>query len=214
MKKSSQLWIPLIIGCTSCIISVYVQRNLLMTDKVIYEFYNSFLPTEVASNGLLIFREHFWIYYLMAILSYLVKMFSISFVIYVGFKLNEEGTYPAFNQVLSSVILAGMIFILRDFYKILHFSLEISNFNLKDLEKFEPLSINYFFTGFQEINNIKYFLNGINLFEGLFFISLVIVFREKFNSIDKASIFFLKTYVLSYISFLLFVTYLKLILIP
>jgi len=83
--------------------------------------------------------KYAWLRYFLIILTILIRVFIVSFFLFIGTTLS--GYEVKFKQLFNISIKADFIFIIPLLIKIFWIQLEINNINIKDIEYFYPLSL-------------------------------------------------------------------------
>ncbi|MGF7029021.1 hypothetical protein L1283_005830 [Sphingobacterium sp. HSC-15S19] len=83
--------------------------------------------------------KYAWLGYFLIILTILIRVFIVSFFLFIGTTLS--GYEVKFKQLFNISIKADFIFIIPLLIKIFWIQLEINNINIKDIEYFYPLSL-------------------------------------------------------------------------
>lgn len=169
IKKTNYLLL-LLLSSVSIIVSK-AGNNLLNVEELYYQSLTVNLTSQQIERILEVQKKIKWLYYIIVPIITLIKTMIISSVIYVGIMLFDSRKVN-FNLVWHYVLKAEFIFILVSIFKIVWFCCFQTNYNLKDLQYFYPLSaLNI--TGYKGLEVwFIYPFQVINLFELLYVIYL------------------------------------------
>lgn len=153
----------LLLAAASIIVSK-TGNSLLNVEELYYHSLSANLTAEQIEKTFEVQKKIQWLYYIIVPIATLIKTLIISGILFTGLMISSRSKIP-FNKVWLSVLKADFIFILAGICKIAWFSFFQTDYSLKDLQYFYPLSaLNII--GYQDLEIwYVYPLQTVNLFE-------------------------------------------------
>jgi hypothetical protein len=183
------------------LVLLWLSRNILINDLVIYNSYSEQLTYERALRLFEEMERLSWINYVAIPFVFLIKFILISIVLYIGIFFCSLNTSISFGSVFRTVIACEIVFVLAGMLKFLWFYFFVSDYNLNDINFFYPLSLINLFR-ISEIDKVWiYPLQSVNLFQVIYILLLSsgLCFTTKLRKTDSD-----KVVLLSYVPALLF----------
>lgn len=165
---------PVIFGIiTALYLTLMLISQSLVNEIVYYNTFSEQLTYDRAAELYGILRKRFWLTYPLFPIILLIKVTSVSLVIYAGVLLSGFQRQIPLARVIRVVTSAEIIFVLAAAVKVLWFCFFAGNYTLTDINFFYPASLINLFSR-QEVDSLWIFpLQTMNLFH-LFYILLLI----------------------------------------
>jgi len=185
----------------------YYIQNIFITTDIVFEEYGQQMAYERIVEILDSRKKHEWIFYSFTAIIRIIKILIVSLIIYTI--LLAFYSKVAFKKILETVILAELIPLIAIFIKFIWFSFIQTDYSLKELELFYPLSAITLF----DYNNLEiYYIQGlqlINIFELFYWFVLAYGISRLVNTTLKDGMkVVLSSYVPALFLWVVFVTFL------
>jgi hypothetical protein len=156
-------------------IITYLTKYFLKTEDLIFNFYSEQLAQEQVEKLIKGQKKWAWLGYTIIPLIVLLRSSLVALCLSVGnfFYNMDEVELPKFKDFFRIALIGEFVLVLVGFFKFGYFYFIKTDFTLKDLQQYYPLS----YVNFLDVENLEpwllYPLQTINLFEITYFFVLV-----------------------------------------
>jgi len=155
------------------IFSVFITKDILTSDELIYNYYSDLLTHENIQNFMEFNKKWWWVSYVVIPLVVFIRSGLVALCLSVGLFFYDTEKDFKFKNFIRIALQAEFVLVLVGFSKLFYFSFLKKEYTLKELQQFFPLS----YTNFLNLEVIEpwliYPLQTINLFEITYFFVLV-----------------------------------------
>lgn len=188
--------------------ATYLSKNYIVTDNVLIEHYGQQLSM-FRIKQLLNFRDEWaWLSYAIMPVIYLLKFTFLTLWFLCGIILFSYKT--SFKKIFQVVLMAEFVWIVPSILTIIWFGLIDTNYNLVDVQYFQPWSLMSFF----DVENIESWLifplKSLNLFEIVYMLVLAFGIKKVIDRDYTTSLsFVVPVYGLGLVTWIVFFTFLS-----
>jgi len=186
---------------------VMIMQEILITDELYFEFYDSKLPGESIHKIIDFKNDWSWLNYPLTPLIYLLKftMISLWFItvsVFAGYK-------TSFKKLFQATILAEFVMFIPIVVRIVWFGLVNTDYTLEELQVFNPLSLISLFNADELEAWLVYPVQAVNLYEIIYILILTKGMKYAINKDFETSLrFTLPAYLSGMLIWIIFITFL------
>ena len=187
---------------------IFFSSNVIINDKFLYDAYEGLSFSQI-ENIIDIKNEYIWVWYVITPIIMILKYLTISSLIYGAIYLVFEERGFSFKNILKSVILADVVFVIANISKFSYLYYD-NSYSLEDLNYFFPLSLTYIFEVDEVSNYLYYLLQSTNLFELLYWFVLAWIISKVANiEFEKSFNTVMLSYLPAFIIWVVFITFIS-----
>jgi len=205
--KSRQFYILILLA--GYLLLSWLNNAFILTEEVFYASLGEQITFEKINSIFLMKKDLEWLSYLFIPISLVLKLLTISIVLYSGILLS--GLKIRFSRILQLVIKAEFVFLLMGLMKFLWVYLHHSEISFTSIAFFQPLSLINFFSPNDQLTYLVYPLQIINLFELAYCFLLALLLKALLSvSFRKSIDLVLNTYGVGLLVWVVFVVFISL----
>lgn len=152
---------------------VLMSNTLLNTEELTYNFYSEQLAQKQIEKLIESQKKWEWVVYAIVPLVILIRSSLVAMCLSIGLFFYDDENEYSFKKLLNITLWGEFVFVLVSYVKFIYFGLIKTDYSLKELQQFFPLSI----TNFLNIEELEawfvYPLQMINVFEVIYLFVLV-----------------------------------------